>query len=129
MDEQSGRQLVEALYNEVWKSGSLDKVAKFFSKDLTGFVDQNLVTYEDVVASVAQFHKRIKAVSFTIPEVVAENNKVFAVVNIKSTLENEKQWFTSSGVMYEIEDQKIIKMRVFSSYPSKVNSGPVETEA
>lgn len=120
MNAENGRQFLQALYREVWCAQDASKIEKFYSKELTGFVDQQTVTYDDIALSLDYMKKNVKALDCTIADVVAENNKVFGVVNLKGTPFDGEQWFSSLALCVELIEGKIRRMRLFSSITQTV---------
>jgi hypothetical protein len=115
MNEQNGREFLQALYNEVWCAKTPDKIEKFYSKNLSGFVDQNPVVFEDIRTSYNFIVENCKEFGFTIADVVAENNKIFGVINLKGVPKVGDPWFASTALCVELVEGKVAKMRLFSS--------------
>jgi hypothetical protein len=120
MNEENGRQFIEALYREVWCAMDEDKIDKFYSEKLSGFVDQQPVDYSNIKSSVLFLKERMETLTSTVTSVVAEKNRVAGVVNLKGIPLTGEPWFASMALFVDIEGGKIIKMRLFSSVTETV---------
>lgn len=116
MTNEQARQFVSALFKEVFQSYNHEKVAKFFSKDLSGFLLDQPVDFDGIINWLNSLQAEYPTFESMIHQIIVEGLEIAAVVNISLTATNGQQLYASLAVFLELSAKgRIIKWRSFTN--------------
>ena len=116
MNNEQARQFVSALFKEVFETYDRTKIDKFFSKELTGFLLQSPIGFDDITQWVDRLEESYPTLQFMVHQIVAEQNAIAAVVNLTLSTTAKKDLYVSIAIFMELDTKgQITKWRSFSN--------------
>ena len=116
MTNEQARQFVSALFKEVFVPYNHEKIAKFFSQDLTGFLLKTPVDFDGIINWLNRLQAEYPTFEFMIHQTIVEDMKIAAVVNISLTSASGEKLYVSLAIFIELSGKgRIIKWRSFTN--------------
>jgi|GEM_PF-4263131 len=117
MTNDQASQFISALFKEIFERFDRQKVSKFFSEDLTGFLLNQPINADGIISWIDRLEASYSSIESMVHEVVLENKHIAAVVNLSLTEKgsNEKLYLSIAIFLQLGQRGKVAKWRSFTS--------------